>query len=76
MRITFVLPDANLGGGCRVIAMYAEHLRLRGHQVLVVSTRKKVPPLSKRIKLLIKGHGWFSSDPGPSHFDGLGLEPE
>ena len=74
MRITFVLPAANLGGGARVIAMYAEHLRRRGHQILVVSTKKKVPHLLDRIKLFIKGYGWWPSDPGPSHFDGLELE--
>ena len=74
MRITFVLPAANLGGGNRVIAMYAEHLRRRGHQILVVSTKQEVPHLLDRIKLFIKGYGWWPSDPGPSHFDGLELE--
>ena len=46
----------------------------RGHQILVVSTKKKVPHLLDRIKLFIKGYGWWPSDPGPSHFDGLELE--
>ncbi len=74
MRINVVLPDANLGGGTRVIAMYAEHLRRRGHQVLGVSTARKVPPLVKRIKMVLRGRGWPVSDPGPSHFDGFGVE--
>ena len=74
VRITFVLPDANLSGGTRVIAMYAEHLRRRGHQVLVVSTKKKVPHLLDRIKLFLKGYGWWSSNPGPSYFDTLNVE--
>ena len=74
MRVSFVLPDANLGGGVRVIAMYAEHLRRRGHRVLVVSTPRKVPPLQMRIKLFLKGYGWLSAKPGSSHFDGLAVE--
>lgn len=74
MRITFVLGTANLSGGARVVAMYAEQLQRRGHQVLVVSTKNKVPPLLDRIKQFLKGHGWCSSDPGPSHFDTLNLE--
>jgi len=74
VRITFVLPAANLGGGTRVIAAYAEHLRRRGHQILVVSTKNKVSHLLHRIKLFINGYGWWPSDPGPSHFDGLELE--
>ncbi len=74
MRITFVLPAASLSGGARVIAMYAEHLRRRGHQILVVSTKNKVPHLRGRIKLFLKGYGWRSSNPGPSYFDTLKLE--
>ncbi|HEY9598179.1 MAG TPA: glycosyltransferase family 1 protein, partial [Cyanophyceae cyanobacterium] len=37
MKITFVLPFAGLSGGIRVVAIYAERLRKRGHDVLVVS---------------------------------------
>lgn len=37
MRITFVVAALDLGGGIRVIAQYAEGLRQRGHDVLVVS---------------------------------------
>jgi glycosyltransferase involved in cell wall biosynthesis len=74
VRITFVLPDANLSGGTRVIAMYAEHLQRRGHQVLVVSTKKKVPRPLDRLKLFIKGYGWWSSNPGPSYFDTLNVD--
>jgi glycosyltransferase involved in cell wall biosynthesis len=38
VKITFVLPYAGLQGGIRVIAIYAEHLARRGHQVRVIST--------------------------------------
>ena len=37
MKITFVLPCAGLQGGIRVIAIYAERLTRRGHEVLVLS---------------------------------------
>jgi len=37
MRITFLLPSDNLTGGNRVVAIYAQQLMTRGHQVLVVT---------------------------------------
>ena len=74
LRVNFVLPDVNLSGGVRVIAMYAEHLRRRGHDVLVVSTPRKMPPFRTRVKKLVQGRGWQSARPGPSHFDGLGVQ--
>jgi len=37
MRITFLLPSDNLTGGNRVVAIYAQQLMARGHQVLVVT---------------------------------------
>ncbi|MGC8640734.1 MAG: glycosyltransferase family 4 protein [Isosphaeraceae bacterium] len=74
MRVNFVLPDVNLSGGVRVIAMYAEHLRRRGHDVLVVSTPRKMLPFRARVKRLVQGHGWQSARPGPSHFDSLEVQ--
>jgi glycosyltransferase involved in cell wall biosynthesis len=74
MRVSFLLGCATLGGGTRVIAMYAEHLRRRGHDVLVVSSATRLPPLPSRIKMLLKGRGWPTGRPGPSHLDGLEVE--
>lgn len=37
LRITFVLPVADLTGGVRVVGLHAEHLAARGHHVTVVS---------------------------------------
>ena len=37
MRITFLLPSDNLTGGNRVVAIYAQQLMVRGHEVLVVT---------------------------------------
>lgn len=70
MKITFVLPFAGLAGGIRVVAIYADRLKKRGHEVFVVSTPgDPITPL-KQIKSLLKGRGWISSKKA-SHFDGL-----
>lgn len=72
MKITFILPCADLAGGIRVLAIYAEQLKRRGHEVFVVSTPPKPIKLKDKIKLPVKGKGW-SANPklGPSHFDSV-----
>ena len=74
MRISFVLPDANLGGGTRVVAIYADRLKRRGHQVVVVSTPKQQPPLKRRVKSFLKGQGWPKVITGRSHLDEFDLD--
>ena len=70
MKITFVLPFAGLAGGIRVLATYAERLKKRGHDVLVVSLpADPIGPL-RQVKSLLKGQGLISHKE-PSHFDGL-----
>lgn len=54
MRITFILPVASRTGGVRVVAIYAERLRRRGHEVTVVS-RAEHAPLLRRFKDLVRG---------------------
>ena len=75
MRITFVLNHVNLNGGIRVIAIYADRLKQRGHQVTVVSRPRPVPSLKNRVKSLIKGGGW-PVDPNTlaDHFDNVDVE--
>lgn len=73
MKITFVLPYAGLAGGIRVVAIYAEQLQKRGHEVTVVSTPRRIAPLREKIKSLLKGKGWPNTKPGPSHFDGMNV---
>lgn len=70
MRITFVLPHADLSGGIRVVAVHARLLRRRGHEVLVVSTPRKLPPWRTRLRALLEGRGWRAWRGGPSHLDG------
>lgn len=68
MKITFVLPYAGLQGGIRVIAIYAERLARRGHDVRVIST-PQVITMRHTAKSLLLGRGL--PKPEPSHFDGL-----
>ncbi len=73
MKITFVMGSGlTLAGGDRVIAIHAERLHQRGHEVFVISRPKSRPNLKQQIKSLIKGQGWISvPQHEPSHFDGL-----
>jgi len=50
MRITFVLNHVNLNGGIRVIAIYADRLRHRGHQGAVVARPRPIPSLRNATK--------------------------
>src|SRR5438552_327432 len=75
MRITFVLPNYNLGGGVRVAAIYAERLHRRGHQVLTVAPCEPSPTFKDKVKSLLRGKGWPKPwKQGPSHFDGVQSE--
>ena len=50
MRITFILPNVGMAGGFRVVAIYADRLQRRGHQVTLISTpprRRSLPELLK-----------------------------
>ncbi|MGQ4650681.1 glycosyltransferase [Lyngbya aestuarii] len=72
MKITFVLPHASMAGGVRVVAIYAEHLKRRGHEVCVVSTPRTPLKVKEKFKSLLKGNGWPTDPkPGPSHLDNV-----
>ncbi len=55
IRVTFVLPHADLSGGSRVLAIHAAELYRRGHDVCVVSQPARVPSLRSRARDLLKG---------------------
>ena len=71
MRVTFVLPFTSVEGGSRVVAVYAEKLAQRGHDVLVVSCRRRPQRLKHRIKdwMLRAANGRFRARRLPTHFD-------
>lgn len=73
MHITFVLPYAGLQGGVRVVAIYADRLRKRGHQVTVVSTPEHIR-LRSRVKALALRAMGTSLRGESSYLDGLGLD--
>lgn len=75
MRIVFVLPPPDLSGGIRVIAVYAECLKQRGHHVTLVYPPNRTIPLKRRIGWLLRGKGWATQPRfHPSHIDGLNVE--
>jgi len=75
MRITFLSTPPNLSGGQRVIAIYAQRLAARGHQVEIVCSRRRPPSIVRSAKELLRGRGlphWANS--GQSHYDNYGVE--
>lgn len=72
MRITFLIPPVNLSGGVRVVAIYAERLARRGHQVVVVSQR--LPAVSAHRRLLARLRGDSLPALRDDHFRGRGID--
>ncbi|MCU0523483.1 MAG: glycosyltransferase family 4 protein [Elainella sp. Prado103] len=72
MRITFVLPDAGIAGGVRVVAIYAARLQAKGHQVTVMCLPPRPLSLREHLRCFLKGKGWTPKQ--PSHFDGTSID--
>lgn len=69
LRITFVLPVADLTGGVRVVGQYAEQLAARGHRVTVVSGSVACS-LRRRLSNVKNGLGFARHvAPPASHID-------
>lgn len=71
MKITFVLPNAGLSGGIRVIAIYANQLKQRGHEVVIVSN-PEIITMRRKVKSLLLGRGL--PKPEYSYLDGTDIE--
>ncbi len=70
MRITLFVGRADLGGGARVIATYAERLQQRGHEVMVVARPPRTPSLRERIRSAFTGRPLPAhTQPSPSYFE-------
>jgi glycosyltransferase involved in cell wall biosynthesis len=75
MQITFISPTVNMGGGTKVIGIYASQLTRMGHAVRVVSPPPRAPSTSRKLKSWLKGNGWPSNPSQPkSYFDGSGTD--
>ena len=59
LSVTFVCPNDNQSGGTRVVAIYADHLARRGHDVTVVFPRSRPPSLRERTRSLIRERVWI-----------------
>ncbi len=73
MRITMVLPFAGRSGGIRVLAIYAQALRRRGHEVSIVSFPPYRPGLKDYARGVLRGRLPHAEHAQGSHFDGLDL---
>lgn len=69
MKITFVLPQASYHGGIRVVAIYAEILRRRGHEIFVVSWPSKPQSRREQLKSLLLNGYCDQNHSSPSHLD-------
>ncbi len=74
MKITFILPTVNMGGGIRVTAIYANALVNMGHDVLMISPPPRLLSFKKKIKSFIKGNGWPIIKSPKSHLDGMNIK--
>jgi glycosyltransferase involved in cell wall biosynthesis len=58
LRVTFILPTANMSGGTRVVAIYAMELMRLGHSVRVISPPPVTTPLRRKLKSWLTLKGW------------------
>jgi glycosyltransferase involved in cell wall biosynthesis len=58
MRVTFLIRDLGYAGGNRVVAIYSERLRRRGHEVTVVAGAPFRVSLFDKLKSKLRGRGW------------------
>jgi glycosyltransferase involved in cell wall biosynthesis len=70
MRITFIIPQADLSGGIRIICGYARQLHQRGHDVLVVSRPPRRATVREKVRSAWTGQPLPNeARRGPTHFD-------
>lgn len=75
MRITFISPPVNMGGGTRVIAIYARMLMQMGHEVRVICPPEPAAGPVEKLKSWLKGGGWPADTRLlPSYFDNSGVD--
>ncbi len=74
MRITFVLPYADMSGGVRVVGIHARNLQERGHTVLVVSRPRPRLSWKRKVKFFLRNLRLPREIPqGPTHLEKAGV---
>jgi glycosyltransferase involved in cell wall biosynthesis len=74
VKVTFILAQADLSGGVRVVSIYAERLRRRGHDVVIVARPSRAPTLREKARSALTGRSLPSATrSGPTHLDELGV---
>src|SRR5690242_6780874 len=73
MRITFVTPPLGLGGGTRVVVIYAQHLMRMGHAVRIVAPPPARVPLKQKVKAWLNGDVRLGNS-SESYIDGSGVD--
>lgn len=75
MRITFVLAIADLSGGVRVVSIYADRLKRRGHDVTIVVRPPRAATFREKARSALTGRALpAAARTGPSHLDQLDVE--
>jgi len=64
LRITMLVPTPNLSGGLRVVFTHAARLRLKGHEVNVVTVPPRRPSLREVARSLVRNGSWPRSPSG------------
>jgi len=73
MRVVFVLGEANLSGGVRIVAEHGRLLHERGHTVTVVCYAPRATPISRRLLARLRGRP-MKVRTGKSHLDNVPFE--
>ncbi|MDX9975547.1 MAG: glycosyltransferase family 1 protein, partial [FCB group bacterium] len=73
MRIVFVLPNPTLNGGMRVVAIYAQRLKERGHQVWIAFHVKPPEDLRGRVRAFLRSRS-AAGRKSRDFFESLGVE--
>lgn len=75
MKIIFVLPIAGMSGGIKVVSIYALGLKMKGHEVVLISPPPVRMSFLRRIKSFLQGRGWPRNSFRPkSQLDNSGLD--
>jgi len=75
VKITFVLAIADLSGGVRVVSIYADRLKRRGHDVTIVVRPPRAATFREKARSAITGRALpAAARTGPSHLDQLDVD--